>query len=144
MSDEAEPMIDAGVAPMIDATRKFIEANWGAFRSSALTFRKLKTHLVSVLGLNYDDLDVHRTELGSALDDEVEAITQRCDTGRVSHQICLWPRADGSLYVFEKREPRWTDFFVQRWYACVFGVLVLVALAMIRKALSKRRAAKRR
>ena len=50
----------------------------------------LKTHLAHVHDLNYEDFAIE-LPLGSALDDEVEAITKRCDGGS-KPVACVWGR----------------------------------------------------
>lgn len=75
---------------MVEEVRRYISANYDAFAASDLTFRMLKKHLSSSLGTDYESFGGD-TELGQALDDEVEAITLRCETGKVPAHECVWP-----------------------------------------------------
>lgn len=78
-----------GSKQLEDEVRRYIFDNYDAFASSDLTFRMLKTHLSSKLGVDYESFGSD-TELGQALDDEVEAITLRCETGKLSADQCVW------------------------------------------------------
>ena len=73
-------------------TRQYILAQYDAFATGALTFRILKGHLAKATQLPEKAL-VNGGLLGDALDDEVEAITQRCDTGKRAKETCVVPSA---------------------------------------------------
>ena len=85
----------------LQLVREFIDANYEDFASSTLTFRSLKTNLSDSTGLPYAAFDKD-TMLGTAVDDEVSAITSRCDTGKEA-KACIF--AADFVPVAEPEEP---------------------------------------
>ena len=64
----------------------FIFSNYRAYASSKLTFRDMKEHLASELGVAYELL---RTDEYSAIvEDAVDAVTNECQGGKISMEEC--------------------------------------------------------
>ena len=72
----------------LQLAREYIDSHYDDFANATLTFRNLKTHLAESTGLPYSAF-ANDSPLGASLDDEVEAITKRCDTGKVD-KACIF------------------------------------------------------
>ena len=72
----------------LQLAREYIDSHYDDFANSTLTFRNLKNHLAESTGLPYSAF-ANDQPLGASLDDEVEAITKRCDTGKVD-KACIF------------------------------------------------------
>ena len=78
-------------------TRAYIADQYEAFAAGGVTFRMLKRHLAAKMELP-EAAFKNGAPLGDALDDEVEAVTQRCDTGKREKETCVEPTAENRLW----------------------------------------------
>lgn len=95
----------------------------------------LKTHLSSTLeDVAYNSLSSD-AKLGRILDDEVESITQRCDTGKLPARRCLWPVEDTC------REHEESNRIAKLWIIglCVGILSMLIAVRSVLRSTRKRR-----
>jgi hypothetical protein len=78
-------------------TRAYIAEQYEAFAAGDVTFRMLKRYLAATMEMP-EAAFKNGALLGDALDDEVEAITQRCDTGKREMETCVEPTAANRLW----------------------------------------------
>lgn len=74
----------AAVRPLI---RSFIFSQYDKFAASQLTFRDLKTHVAQVLEVPYEELK--NDETSAVIEDETDAITNRCNGGKLLRTDCM-------------------------------------------------------
>ena len=65
---------------------RYIFRNWRAYAGSKLTFRDMKEHIASKLGLTYELL--RTDEYSAILEDAVDALTNECNGGKMSMERC--------------------------------------------------------
>lgn len=103
--DEARPCDDTDDA-IIETLRVYIAANYEKFGASELTFRTLKGHLVSKLGVEYESLALGTGRYGDTLDDEVDVIAVRCDGGAHPVACVFLPDYVPPVDLLEKYKPQ--------------------------------------
>lgn len=78
-------------------TRQWIQARYDSFSRGQTTFQMLKVYFAKKLTLPPSDFDPG-TPLGDMIDDEVGAVTARCDTGKRAMDECLYPTPTNVLW----------------------------------------------
>ena len=78
-------------------TRQWIEAQYVPFAAGRATFTMLKHHLAKKLALPHTAFAPGK-RMGDLVDDEVHAVTARCDTGKRAMERCVWPTPTNVLW----------------------------------------------
>ena len=79
----ATRLFERAALPLV---RDYIISHYDDFAASKLTFRDLKEHLGSAMGMTYEELK--SDELSAVIEDAVDAISTKCDSGKTDREQC--------------------------------------------------------
>jgi len=87
-SSAREPTVSPEI--VVPLVRKYIEENYRTYAEGELTLKHLKRHLVKTMNTGHGLDDLRRDENSQVIEDEVDAITERCKNGK-EPATCVHP-----------------------------------------------------